>query len=107
MFEAARSDPPMPRARAAARAAQQREQERAARKKERKIQRRERRERQSEEYRLREQQGLSPLANPEYSSSSSEKEESDGGGLPQELGARTRIAKSRRGGRGAGARGGR
>jgi hypothetical protein len=86
MFEAARSDPPMPRARAAARAAQQREQERAARKKERKIQRRERRERQSEEYRLREQQGLSPLANPEYSSSSSEKEESDGGRAPSRVG---------------------
>jgi hypothetical protein len=35
-------------------------QERAARKKEKRIQRRERREHREEEYRLREQQGLSP-----------------------------------------------
>jgi hypothetical protein len=55
----ARSDPPTPRARARAHAAQRREQEWAAHKKERRIWRRERRERRSEEFRLREQQGLS------------------------------------------------
>jgi hypothetical protein len=57
---AARSDPPTPRARA--RAAQRREQERAACKKEKRIRRRERREWTSEEFRLREQQGLSSPA---------------------------------------------
>jgi hypothetical protein len=51
---AARSDPPTPRAQAHARATQRREQERAARKRERSIQRREHRERRSEEFRLRE-----------------------------------------------------
>jgi hypothetical protein len=54
------SDPLTPRDRAAARAAQRREQERAARARERGIRRRERREQQSEEYQLREQQGLPP-----------------------------------------------
>jgi hypothetical protein len=55
---AARSDPPMPRARAASRAALQWEQERAARVKERKIRQRERLEQHNEEYQLCEQQGL-------------------------------------------------
>jgi non-ribosomal peptide synthetase component F len=55
-----RSDPPRPRARVAARAAQRWEQERAACRKERRIRWRERRERESEEYRLCEQQGLPP-----------------------------------------------
>jgi hypothetical protein len=58
--DAARSEPPTPRALAAARAAQRREQEWAARAKERRIRRRERWEQQSEECRLREQQGLPP-----------------------------------------------
>jgi hypothetical protein len=58
--DAARSDPPTPRARAAARAGQRREQERAACAKERRIRRRECREQQGEEYRLREHQALSP-----------------------------------------------
>jgi hypothetical protein len=58
--DASRSDPPTPRARAAARSAQRREQERAAHRKERSIRRREHREQQSKKYRLREQQGLSP-----------------------------------------------
>jgi hypothetical protein len=52
----------MPRARAATRATQRQEQEKAACKKERRIRRRERWEQQDEEYRLREQQGLSPLS---------------------------------------------
>jgi hypothetical protein len=56
----ARSDPPTPRARVHAHAAQRREQERAARKKERGIRRQERREQRDEEFRLHEQQGLSP-----------------------------------------------
>jgi hypothetical protein len=65
-----------------ARAAQRREQERAARKKEKRIQRREHREQRSEEFRLREQQGLSSPATLEYSSS--DEEESDGGrALPE------------------------
>jgi hypothetical protein len=54
VVNAARSDPPTPRARARARAAQRREQEQVARKKERSIRRQERRERRSEEFRLRE-----------------------------------------------------
>jgi hypothetical protein len=73
---AARLDPPTPRARAAGRAAQRREQERAARTKEKRLRRQERLEQYNEEYRLCEQQGLSPplaLAN----SSSDEEEESD------------------------------
>jgi hypothetical protein len=48
---AARSDPPTPRARAAGHAAQQREQEWAARAKEKRIRRRERLEQHNEEYR--------------------------------------------------------
>jgi hypothetical protein len=79
-MNAALSDPPTPRARARTRAAQRREQERAAQKKERGIRRREQRD---EEFRLREQQGLSPPATPEYSSSEEEEEESDGGRPPE------------------------
>jgi hypothetical protein len=61
--DAARSDPPTPRALAVARAAQRREQERAARTKERRIRRREHLKQYNEEYRLREQWGLpTPLA---------------------------------------------
>jgi hypothetical protein len=66
------------------RAAQRREQERAARKKEKRIRRREHREHRSEEFRLREQLGLSSLATSEYSSSDDEEEESDGGRAPPE-----------------------
>jgi hypothetical protein len=77
--DATRSDPPTPRARARARTAQRREQESAARKKEKRIRRRERREQRDEEFRLREQQGLSPLTTLEDSSSGEEEEESDGG----------------------------
>jgi hypothetical protein len=54
MVNAARSDPPTPRARVSACATQRREQERAARRKEKRIQRWERREQENEEYRLRE-----------------------------------------------------
>jgi hypothetical protein len=73
--DAARSDPPTPRARAC--------------KKEKRIRWRERREQRSEEFRLREHQGLSPPATSEYSSSDEEEEEeeeeeSDGGrALPE------------------------
>jgi hypothetical protein len=83
---AARSDPPTPRSRAHVRAAQQWEKERAARKREQNLWRRERRERRSEEFRLREQQGLSSPRIEEYSSSSEEEEEeeSDGGRAPPE-----------------------
>jgi hypothetical protein len=76
---AARSDPPTPRARARVRAAQRQEQERAARKKDKRIRRRERREQRSEEFRLREQLGLSSPTTLEYSSSDEKEEESDGG----------------------------
>jgi hypothetical protein len=62
---AAWSDPPTPRAQARACVAQRQEQERATRKKERSIRRRERREQRSEEFRLREQQGLSSLGTSE------------------------------------------
>jgi hypothetical protein len=53
-------------------------------KRERSIQRRERRDRRSEEFWLREQQGLSSLGTEEYSSSGEEEEEeeSDGGRGP-------------------------
>jgi hypothetical protein len=61
-MNAVRSDLQTPRARALACAAQRREQELAARKKEKRIRRRERREQRSEEFRLREQQGLSSPA---------------------------------------------
>jgi hypothetical protein len=76
---AARSDPPTPQVRSVARAAQLREQERAAWAKERRLRRRERREQYCEEYRLCEQQGLSPPGTLEGSSSEEEEEESDGG----------------------------
>jgi hypothetical protein len=77
---AARSDPPMPRAQAAARAARRQEQERAARTKEKKLRRRERLEQYDEEYQLRKQQGLSPPLVPVNSSSKEdEEEESDRG----------------------------
>jgi hypothetical protein len=82
--DAARSDPPTPRAREAVHATQRRDQERAARRKERSIRRRECREQQSEEYRLREQQGLSPPTTPE-NTSEEEDEESDGGGCRMDL----------------------
>jgi hypothetical protein len=55
----AKSDPPTPRSRALARAEQQREWERVDRRRERDARHRERRERRSEEFLLREQQGLS------------------------------------------------
>jgi hypothetical protein len=106
---ASRSDPPTPRARAAARAAQRPEQEKAARKKERRIRRRERREQRDEEYQLREQQGLSPPATPENSSSDEEEEEESNGGAsppPPDVESSAPVAKGRRGGRGAGARAG-
>jgi hypothetical protein len=48
-----------------------------ARKRERATRHRERRERRSEEYRLREQQGLSSLGTEEYSSSDEEEEEEE------------------------------
>jgi hypothetical protein len=64
----------MPCARAAARAAYRREQEKASHK-ERRIRWQEHREQQDEEYRLREQHGLSPLVTPENSSSGEEEEE--------------------------------
>jgi hypothetical protein len=77
---AVRSDPPTPRAWSAARAALRWEQERATRTKEKKLRRRERLEQYEEEYRLREQQGLSPPLAPANSSSEEEElEESDGG----------------------------
>jgi hypothetical protein len=57
---------------------QRRERERVARKRERATRHRERRERSSEEYRLREQQGLSSLGTEEYSSSDEEEEEEEG-----------------------------
>jgi hypothetical protein len=59
------------------------------------------------EYRLREQQGLSPPATSEYSSSGEgEEEESDGGRLPREVGACAPLTERRGGGRGTGAWGG-
>jgi hypothetical protein len=64
--------------------AQRREQERATRKREKRIRRRERWEQRSEEFRLRNQLGLSSLATSEYSSSEVEEEESNGGrALPE------------------------
>jgi hypothetical protein len=89
VVNAARSNPPTPRARARVRVAQRREKERAARKKERSIRQRERREQRSEEFRLRERQGLSSPATSEFSSSDEEEEEeeeeeSDGGQAPHE-----------------------
>jgi hypothetical protein len=64
---------------------QRREQERVARKKERRIRRWEHWEQRDEEYRLHEQQGLSPPAASEYSLSS-EEEGVMGGGLPPRSG---------------------
>jgi hypothetical protein len=82
---AARSDPPTPRAQARPRATQRQEQERAARKKEWSIRRWERQEQRNEEFRLREQQGLSSPGTSEYSlSDEEEEEESDGGRAPPE-----------------------
>jgi hypothetical protein len=75
--DAARSDPSTPRARARAHATQQGEQERVARKRERRLRRRERREQRDEEFRLREQQGLSPPATSEDSSEEEEEEEEE------------------------------
>jgi hypothetical protein len=67
------------------RAAQRWEQERAARKKEKRIWRRGHREQKSEEFRLREQQGLSSPVTSKYSSSDEEEEEKSDGGraLPE------------------------
>jgi hypothetical protein len=65
------------RSRALARTAQQRERERVARRKECETRHRERRERRSEEFRLREQQGLSSPGTEEYSSSDEEEEEEE------------------------------
>jgi hypothetical protein len=83
-MNAARSDPPTPRSRAHARAVQRREQERATHKRERSIRRREQQEQRSEEFRLREQQGLSSPGTKEYSSLGEEKEGSDRGRAPPE-----------------------
>jgi hypothetical protein len=74
----ARSDPPTHRTRAVGHAAQQWEQKWAERAKEKRIRRREHLEQYNEEYRLCEQQGLSPLP-ALVNSSSDEAEESDGG----------------------------
>jgi hypothetical protein len=79
---AAKSVPPTPDSRAVGRASQQRERERAARKKERARWHRERRERWSEEYRLREQQGLSSPGTEEYSSSEGMRRKRQGGRPP-------------------------
>jgi hypothetical protein len=73
----AKSEPPTPRSRALARAVQQREREWVARRKERETRHRERRERRSEEFRLREQRGLSSPGTKEYSSSDKEEEEEE------------------------------
>jgi hypothetical protein len=81
-LSAAKSVPPTPDSRALDRVAQQRERERAARKRERARRHRERRERWSEEYRLREQQGLSSPETEEYSSSEEDEEEEAGGAGP-------------------------
>jgi hypothetical protein len=91
-----------------ARAVQQREQERAAWKKERGIRLRERREQRDEEFRLHEQQGLSPPVMSEYSSEEEEEEEeSDGGHDPPERWEPAPLTESRRGGRGTRSWGGR
>jgi hypothetical protein len=73
-------------------------------KKERRIRRRERREQRDEEYRLCEQQGLSPPASSDYSSSGEgEEEESDGGQAPPERWGLRPLTESHGGGRGASA----
>jgi hypothetical protein len=96
---AAKSEPPTPRSRALARAAQQREREWVARRRERATRHRERRERRSEEFRLREQQGLSSPDTEEYSSSDEEEEEEEvrGQALPDrwELGSRRQGQKAK------------
>jgi hypothetical protein len=74
---AAKSDLPTSRSRALARAAQQRERERVVRRRERDARHREHREWRSEEFRLREQQGLSSPGMEEYSSSDEEEEEEE------------------------------
>jgi hypothetical protein len=74
---ATRSDPPTPWSRALAHVAQRREQEWVDRRRERNARRRERRECRSEEFRLREQQGLSSPGAEEYSSSDEEEEEEE------------------------------
>jgi hypothetical protein len=66
-MSAAKSEPPTPRSRALAR-------ERVACRRERATRHRVRRERRNEEYRLREQQGLSSPGTEEYSSSDEEEE---------------------------------
>jgi hypothetical protein len=76
---AVRSDSPTPRVWSVARAAQRREQERATWAKERRLRWREHQEQYSVEYRLREQQGLSPPGTLQVSSSEEEEEDSDGG----------------------------
>jgi hypothetical protein len=78
--DATRSDPPTPRARGAARAVQRQEKERVARAKERRIRRWEHLEQYNEEYRLREQWGLSPPLAPANSSLEEEEEEGSDGG---------------------------
>jgi hypothetical protein len=92
-LNAANSDPPTPRSRALGRAAQQRERERAARKKERATRHRNRRERRNEEYRLREQQGLSSPGTGEYSSSDEEEEEEEAGGRASQIGGSLRFRR--------------
>jgi hypothetical protein len=74
---ATKSDLPTPQSRVLARAAQQRERERVVRRRERDARHWERCERRSEEFRLREQQGLSSLGTEEYSSSDEEEEEEE------------------------------
>jgi hypothetical protein len=75
------------------------------RKKERRIRRWECRKQRDEEYRLRDLQGHFPPAASEYSSSSEEEEESNGGRAPPRGGILRPLTESRRGGRGASARG--
>jgi hypothetical protein len=70
------SDPPTPRSQAANRTTQQRDQDLAARAKERKIRKQEHLDRHNEDYRLHEQQDLSPP--PGLVNSSSDEEESEG-----------------------------
>jgi hypothetical protein len=82
-MHAVRSDPPTPRARSAACAAQRREQKWAACAKERKIRQRERPKQYDEEYRLLEQQGLSPPLAPSNLSSEEEEESDRGGATPE------------------------
>jgi hypothetical protein len=73
--------------------------------KERRLRRWERREQYSEEYRLREQHGLSPPGTP-AGSSSEEEEESDRGQPPRDVESFAPVTTGRGGGCGVGARGG-